>query len=99
MIGSSKLYYSVVSTQVIKTLELTDDHELSPNQIVKYCDEALQVAEANEELHRATRIFNTNTNAVKRTLKIYLSKCKKMVFELPSEISLDFTDETDGAAN
>ena len=77
MNGSSSNYTALVSTQVIRTLELTDDDELSLEQIVKYCDDALQVAEANEELHRATRIFNTIINAVKRTLKIYLSEAQE----------------------
>ena len=94
MSPSATNYTALVSTQVIRKLELAEDFSISPEQIVKYCDDALQVAEANEELHRATRIFNTMTSAVKRTLKIYLKKRKNMVFELPEDLKdLDLTDD------
>ena len=47
MNDSSSNYTTIVSTQVIKALELTDDNELSPKQIVKYCDEALELSNLN----------------------------------------------------
>ena len=85
---------AVVSTQVIKKLELAEDFSISPEQIVKYCDDALQVAKANEELHTATRIFDTMTSAVKRTLKICLKKRKNMAFKLPDNLKdLDLADD------
>ena len=91
---------AIVSTRVIKSLDISADDVLSPEKIVKYCDEALQVIAADEELHRATRIFKTITNSVKRTLKIYLKKRKSMAFELPEELKdLDFKDEKHGDAN
>ena len=91
---------AIVSTRVIQSLEFSDDDALSPEKIVKYCDQALQVIAADEELHRATRILNTIANSVKRTLKIYLKKRKNMAFELPEELKdLDLKDETHGDAN
>ena len=76
-------FSAIVSTRAIKSLDISDDDELSPEKIVKYCDEALQVAESDEDLHKCTRIFNTTANSVKRTLKIFLKKRKNLVFELP----------------
>ena len=74
---------AIVSTRVIKQLQFSDDDALSPEKIVRYCDEALQQIAADEELHRATRILNTIANSVKRTLKIYLKNRKNLAFELP----------------
>ena len=54
MTGSNN-FSAIVSTQLIKPLDVSEGDDLSPEQIVKYCDEALQVAESNEELHGATR--------------------------------------------
>ena len=91
---------AIVSTRVIKSLDISADDVLSPEKIVKYCDEALQVIAADEELHRATRIFNTIAISVKCTLKIYLKKRKNLAFELPEELKdLDFKDEEHGDAN
>ena len=98
MTGNSN-FSAPVSTQAIKTLEISDGDDLSPEKILEYCDEVLQVAETNEELHRATRIFDMISNSAKRTLKIYLKKRKKMVFEYPEDLDLDFKDETNGIAN
>ena len=74
--------------EVIKSLEISKGNELSPRGMVKYFNQALQVDDANKELHKATHIFNTITNAVKCTLKIYL-KCKKnMVFKYPTKFNV-----------
>ena len=71
---------------VITSLDISADNDLSPEKIAKYCNGALQVIAADEELHCVTQIFSTITISVKCTLKIYLKKCKNMVFELPEEL-------------
>ena len=91
---------AIVSMRIIKHLQFSDDDALSPEKIVRYCDEALQQIAADEELHRATRILNTIANSVKRTLKIYLKNRKTLAFELPPELrDLDLKDEKNGDAN
>ena len=93
MTGSNSVS-AIVSTRVISRLEFSDDDAMSPEMIVKYCDQALQQIAADEELHRATRILNTMANSVKRTLRIFLKKRKSMVFELPEELKdLDIKDD------
>ena len=99
MNGSNSLS-AIVSTCVIQSLEFSDDDALSPEKIVKYCDQALQVIAADEELHRATRILNTMANSVKRTLRIFLNKRKNLAFELPPELrDLDLKDKKNGDDN
>jgi len=99
MNGSNSLS-AIVSTRVIQSLEFSDDDALSPEMIVKYCDQALQQIAADEELHRATRILNTMANSVKRTLKIFLKKRKNLEFELPPELKdLDLKDKKNGDDN
>jgi hypothetical protein len=99
MNGSNSLS-AIVSTRVIQSLEFSDDDALSPEMIVKYCDQALQQIAADEELHRATRILNTMANSVKRTLRIFLNKRKNLAFELPPELrDLDLKDKKNGDDN
>ena len=78
MAGNSN-FSAIVATHLIKSLDISEGDDLSPEKIVKYCDAAFQVAESNEELHRATRIFNTISNSAKRTLKIFRKKRRSMV--------------------
>ena len=100
MSGNGNNFSAIVFTRVIKSLNISADDDLSPEKIVKYCNEALQVIAADEVLHRATRILNTIANSVKCTLKIYLKKRKNLAFELPEELKvLDLKDETHGDAN
>ena len=84
-----------ISTQIIRKLELAENLSISPGQTAKNCDDALQVAEADEELHRATQIFKTITNTAKCTLKIYLTKRKRTVFELPDNLKDPDVSDTD----
>ena len=92
--NSSNSLSTIVSTCVIQSLEFSDDDALSPEKIIKFCDQALQQIAADEELHHATRILSTAANSVKHTLRIYLKKCKSMVFELPEELKdLDIKDD------
>ena len=99
MPGSTN-FSAFVSTQVIKAPNVPEGDGLSPEKTVKYCDVALQVAESNEELHQATRIFNIVFNSATRTLKIHLKKRRSMAFEYPEDLKdLDLKDATNGDTN